>query len=696
MDISKIVFHRSNSGKISTLVFFDDGRIENFSYEDGVELLLEYAHKQGYTRISELQNDENLKIWNNNEYLKNVKQMINEHQNKFEDQNDEDAEIEPEYEHELERKRRGLFKFLPHPFRRIKNAIFNRKRKEKKNKKSRKNIIVNGLIGLCIAAGVGASAWIKKDLNRKEHNIQKDLDKNSDSKKKNSKKTSDTYTQVNADKNNAVNAVWDYISGYNMGANYQSDKNSSTKLGLRWDEVVAEYLAYNNLSQKAINNIFDTYKFDAHKFVKAYKSGFEQEVLSCVVQTNASEKAALIKNNKGKDFYNKYESMLLDYNNAKDGKQKVKYAEKFYKQLHKDFDDDFTQYYVSDIAKYKLSIMPMIKAMNKMTSKLELNNELTAYEKDCFDRLSDSSVIETKFKNIEKKLTAYQIANKSLGDNDDEISYAQLKKRYINELKDDDAYNVADNSDRNIKDHSEYKKNISYKYIPNNSGNDNSSKKENNNQTTKEVNTTDDNSVQKTPETKKESKEKQERKAVHETKKTDDKIKTSTSDSKNKKSNKSTSSDSSNKESVAVEEGATGATTSVDTTTVEDNIVTPSSDNYQDTSSAIKADDNGTNNVEIDDSVKDVTTDSTGAVDSDTALPDPNSDVDSGVSGSREDNDSLITITYINPDSLDTSSNYQISEDNEMTGESVATQNTSDEIVNDETSVDEPVKTYTK
>ena len=48
------------------------------------------------------------------------------------------------------------------------------------------------------------------------------------------------------------------------------------------------------------------------------------------------------------------------------------------------------------------------------------------------------------------------------------------------------------------------------------------------------------------------------------------------------------------------------------------------------------------------------------------------------------------------PDSLDTSSNYQISEDNEMTGESVATQNTSDEIVNDETSVDEPVKTYTK
>ena len=97
------------------------------------------------------------------------------------------------------------------------------------------------------------------------------------------------------------------------------------------------------------------------------------------------------------------------------------------------------------------------------------------------------------------------------------------------------------------------------------------------------------------------------------------------------------------------------------------------------------------NNVVNDESVKDVTTDSTDAVESDTPLPDPNNEDSIQTTNSSENNDSLITVTYINPKGVSASENYEISNNVQNSNESVATQSTPEEI-----STDNYVKTYTR
>lgn len=715
MGIDNIVFHRDGD-LIKTIVFFDDGMISNLSYEEGVKLLLQYANDMGYKKISELKDDEHIKIWDKQTYQENIyhlftnsiaksknnKYKSNQSNYNTNSSNDGLGNNDTDDDENDNSMDEGIESGNKHG--RLKRFI---KRVFKRRKKSKIEIFLSCLIGIVVTAIVGEVAWIVNDVNKKQQNIEKDkkqqsLEKDNHSNDKNSgkgsKKAKDVYSflsadkKINADKSKAINSIWGYIHEYNLTfANHHISKKSETKLGLRWNEVVAEYLAYNRLSQQSINNIFDTYKFDSDTFINAYKSGFNQEVLAHVVQKESSGKSNLLMTEKGKKFYDKYESILIYYNTTKEGNQKKKYAEEFYQKLRKDF--DFDQENIGDVEKYKLSIMSMVEAMNKMTSKLDLSNKLSTVEKSYFNELSDVSMIKQKFEKIEKKLSSYQIATKTLKENkgSKEISYKELKNQTIKELKKDDIYNVFSNSDRNIKDHSEYKKNISYKYNANDITNN-----ENNNDDKKDVISSDvsskkDQSSSTTKTTKNED-AKNTTKATTKKKKVTKSKNTAESsiDNKVNKNNESSSDISDNKDiddgSGEVISDNTGAVDISDSS--DDKNITP--DVSQDNN-----DISDVGNIETDDSIKDITSDSTGAVDSDEPLPDPNEDENDITNSTSLDNsgdsDSLITITYVNPDSLDASSNYQVSEDNEMTEESVATQNTSDEI-----SSDDSVKTYTR
>ena len=447
---------------------------------------------------------------------------------------------------------------------------------------------------------------------------------------------------INTDKKKAISGICKYILNYNCSvAKNHLGANSSTRLGLKWNEAVAQYLAYNNLSQQSINNIFDTYKFDSDVFIDAYKSGFDQEVLAHTVQVEPLNKSKIIKNKNGKKFYEKYETFIMYYNaNFKDS-EKLKYAEKFYKELKKDF--DFNNENTKDIEKYKLSIMPMIKAMDKMTSNLNLNNKLSKSEQEYFNKLSSANMIKSKFKNIESKLTACQIANQALDEENHEISYKDLKKLAIKELKHEDAYQVANNSERNIIDHSDYKKNTSYAVASND-----------NTQTA--TNTSSSNSSEATP------------------------TKTKAKDKKEKLKAKKIKDESVNDTDITTVENTN------DENNKDDDYYYVAPDTNEDTNN-----DQENNNVVKDESVKDVTTDSTDAVESDTPLPDPNNEDSIQTTNSSENNDSLITVTYINPKSVSASENYEISNNVQNSNESVATQSTPEEI-----STDNYVKTYTR
>lgn len=687
MEISKIVFYRDNNNQTKTVVLYNDGTVENFSYSEGIEILLRYAKEKGYTKISELKSDENLKIWNNKTYKENINKLIDSNNNNTinNENNNNSINNNNNKNRRKKRKKLGIIGLLNLKIKTIKEKLaskltrkkkvkkpnttkqtkskkdnpkplknrfnFLKRDKTKKKRKKRKKSILNALIGTLIAACIGTGAWIKRDITQKQQAFEKELQNDMNNEDNENEDKISNYdniyealynANINTDKKKAISGIWKYILNYNCSvAKNHLGANSSTRLGLKWNEAVAQYLAYNNLSQQSINNIFDTYKFDSDVFIDAYKSGFDQEVLAHTVQVEPLNKSKIIKNSKGKKFYEKYETIVIYYNSNSKDKEKLEYAEKFYKELKKDF--DFDKENTKDIEKYKLSIMPMIKAMDKMTSNLNLNNKLSKSEQEYFNKLSSANMIKSKFKNIESKLTAYQIANQALDEENHEISYKDLKKLAIKELKHEDAYQVANNSERNIRDHSDYKKNTSYTVASND-----------NTQTA--TNTSSSNSSEATP------------------------TKTKAKDKKEKLKAKKIKNESINDTDI----------TTVENTDDENNkgddyyYVAP--DTNEDTNN-----DQENNNVVNDENVKDVTTDSTDAVESDTPLPYPNNEDNIQTTNSSENNDSLITVTYINPKGVSASENYEISNNVQNSNESVATQSTSEEI-----STDNYVKTYTR
>ncbi len=687
MEISNIVFYRDNNNQTKTVVLYNDGTVENFSYSEGIEILLRYAKEKGYTKISELKSDENLKIWNNKTYKENINKLIDNNNNNTINNKNNNSSINNNNNKNRRKKRKklGIIGLLNLKIKTIKEKLaskltrkkkvkksnttkqtkskkdntkplknrfnFLKRDKTKKKHKKRKKSILNALIGTLIAACIGTGAWIKRDITQKQQAFEKELqnDMNNEDNENEDKISNydDIYkalynANINTDKKKAISGICKYILNYNCSvAKNHLGANSSTRLGLKWNEAVAQYLAYNNLSQQSINNIFDTYKFDSDVFIDAYKSGFDQEVLAHTVQVEPLNKSKIIKNKNGKKFYEKYETFIMYYNaNFKDS-EKLKYAEKFYKELKKDF--DFNNENTKDIEKYKLSIMPMIKAMDKMTSNLNLNNKLSKSEQEYFNKLSSANMIKSKFKNIESKLTAYQIANQALDEENHEISYKDLKKLAIKELKHEDAYQVANNSERNIIDHSDYKKNTSYAVASND-----------NTQTA--TNTSSSNSSEATP------------------------TKTKAKDKKEKLKAKKIKDESVNDTDITTVENTN------DENNKDDDYYYVAPDTNEDTNN-----DQENNNVVKDESVKDVTTDSTDAVESDTPLPDPNNEDSIQTTNSSENNDSLITVTYINPKGVSASENYEISNNDQNSNESVATQSTPEEI-----STDNYVKTYTR
>ena len=682
MEISNIVFYRDNNNRTKTVVLYNDGTIKDFSYSEGIELLLSYAKEKEYTKINELKNDKNLKIWNNRAYKENITKLVNDNRN-----NNNSNATGTKNNAKNNRKKPGIIGLLSSKIRNIKEKLaskltrkpkkkktrikklskpekntkllknkfnFLKKEKTKKKSKKRKKHALNVLIGTLVAACIGTGAWIKRDITKKQQAFEKEAENDNNinvDNNKNNKNYNNIYkalkADMNIDKSKAINSIWKYISDYNISVskNHISD-NSSTKLGLKWDEVVAKYLAYNDLSQQSINNIFDTYKFDSDVFINAYKSGFDQEVLAHTIQIEPLNKNYLIKNKEGKKLYKKYESIIIGYNGIKGDTKKVEYAKKFYNELRKDF--DFNKSNIENVEKYKLSIMPMVKAMDKMTSNLNLNNKLSKPEQEYFNKLSSTSMIKSKFKNIENKLTSYQIASDALDEKSNEISYKKLKKLAIKELKNDNAYKVANNDERNIRDHSEYKKNTSYAVASND-----------NTQTV--TNTSSANSSEVTS------------------------TKTKSNNKKGKIKAKKIKDENINDADVTTVENTD------DENNKDDDYYYVAPDTNEDTNSEDINNDQENNNVVDDESVKDVTTDSTDAVESDTPLPDPNNEDSIQTTNSSENNDSLITVTYINPKGVSASENYEISNNDQNSNESVATQDTSEEI-----STDNYVKTYTR
>lgn len=627
--IESIAFYEreKNGEKVrEACVFYENGKYKILSYEDGQKETIRYARENNFKSINELKLYGDVNTFSEEEFMCTY------------------PEIAEKVFANDSNKLNKLSKIIDS----IKN-----KKKTKKTKKSTSSGVVKTIKRkfkrLAIFAGIlflASSSYklVKNSFNNdSDKNIESDKDSEKDAVK--NKKYDNIYdllydidANINMTKKSAISSITSYLTNYNLTfANDYVDSKTNTKLAHTWDEALVNYLAYNNLSQEEVNQIFDTYSLDLQKLEKAYESSIKQDVLACTVMTSSTGKEKLIISNKGQDFYTKYEKMMITYNSkvsANTYENKVKIAENFYKTVKKDFylntDDK------KEIADYKLSVIPIIKTFNNLTKNMDLENKLDSDEKDYIDCLSDFDYVYKKIAGYKNKLDSYNKASKSLGEESSEISYEELKELVIDELKSKDCYNVA-NSERNIKDNEDYQKNIeeSKKKVTNvSTSTNNSNSNSNNNSTTKSTSNSDnDNKEDDTNKTNNKKKEKSKKTVEKEDTTTAvDEIK-NTSDESFKEITNDSVTDEENKEDTTTEESVEewheiteeDNTQSFDDSTVS---VEEVDENLEDTvveNAEIKEefiDSNGN----LDDSVKDITTDSTGSVSSDTELPDPNNE----------------------------------------------------------------------
>ena len=265
---------------------------------------------------------------------------------------------------------------------------------------------------------------------------------------------------INDTKKNSMKKIWSYLNDYNTRiSNEHIAKKHNTKLAHTWDEAVISYFAYNNLSQEEVNNVFDNYRLHSETFEEAYEKGVEQDILAYTVLTEKTNKADLINEQAGKDFYNKYEDLMIKYNKNFDKDNSEKIANEIIENIRKNF--DITQA-TNEISPYKLSVIPIIQAFNDVTEYRSFENKLTEEEMSYFDKLIQYDAIEEKITVIGNSLNAYNMAVEALGESAEEFTYSQIKNAAITELENNNAYYV-DEATRNISNHKEYKEKFNVK-----------------------------------------------------------------------------------------------------------------------------------------------------------------------------------------------------------------------------------------
>ena len=415
-------------------------------------------------------------------------------------------------------------------------------------------------------------------------------------KEENMEEIVDSYSDSSS-RTNFVKAIIAYLQRYNGVVSHQYYEEGKGALAHTWDEVEIQKLMFNDYNEQQLINIYGNYKIDRDKLFNDYLMYIKEETQAHIIQGNSLCKDMLFESDEARFFYDKFESYVINYNRASNNDDKRLIAEEFFKTIRRKF--DFDDYDTTKIKSYYLSITPIVNAMNLICADKKdviLSEDELGYFNDMFFE----DIVNNKINNIAAIVNSV---------NSDDDNYQKLKEAAIEKLSDDKLYDIYEN--RDITDYAKYKKNI----IDVKREEDKTNKEEN----TTEV-TVDNNDSAKT-----------------------DNENNKTMDSGEKKKKKKTKSNKNNKKKKKTKKKAKVSDGNIYDIPVEtDDVVLPTIVNNNDNiDTDIPVDNNSTDNISdevinnsddaydyinTDDSVKDITTDPTGAVDSDTPLPDPNAD----------------------------------------------------------------------
>ena len=237
------------------------------------------------------------------------------------------------------------------------------------------------------------------------------------------------------------------LTGFNnIYANKYTESGHDIKAALTFDEVVALQQAYNNYTTDEVRAYFNGYEVNAIDMSNAYKSASLQLMGAYTIETseNPVDMTILIDSSEGIDFYNRYHSMFLAAKEAT-GEEKTRLVNEFYKAVREDFSiteevrtegishaDDHNK-----LKDYQLAVAPMIASAEMLFQNLDTDYTLDDLEVDFMNDIGLCNHADDKFERLETiTLTAYE-------DNTNPL-YVQYRAAIIAELTKSGDYVIDD------------------------------------------------------------------------------------------------------------------------------------------------------------------------------------------------------------------------------------------------------------
>ena len=201
------------------------------------------------------------------------------------------------------------------------------------------------------------------------------------------------------------------LTGFNgiFAKNY-IESGHDIKAALSFDEVVALQQAYNNYSIDQVRSYFNGYEVNAIKMSNDYKNASLQLMGAYVIESkeNPVDMTILIDNQEGKDFYNKYHTMYMNAKYA-EGEEQLKLVNEFYKAVREDFpitEEERTEGIShseshSKLKDYQLAVAPMIAAAEMIFQNLDVDYTLNDLEVDFINDIGLCNHADDKFERLE-------------------------------------------------------------------------------------------------------------------------------------------------------------------------------------------------------------------------------------------------------------------------------------------------------
>lgn len=251
---------------------------------------------------------------------------------------------------------------------------------------------------------------------------------------------------INLNKSKYISNIWRSLKDYNVFlANRYNYKNQ--KLAHSFEEIESEYLMFNMLDVKQMNDIYLDGELDVLSLKENYKAATKEDIKYRIVQFDSFPTSILIQNDENKDTYYKYENILIKFNRETRFNRKKKLANTFFKTVRNDFRGK------TDISNTYLPVKSIIDAMQIMCDNTKEINSLTKKEKVKLNKLYDAKIEE----NYQRYLT-YKFVNKVT---DEDVSVSVFKDVALRNLNDGNNYNL---NLRDISKNKVYKKQLNWKY----------------------------------------------------------------------------------------------------------------------------------------------------------------------------------------------------------------------------------------